>query len=154
MDAQIDTDARELVMVREFAAPISLMFKVWTQPEHMARWWGCPAVDSVKVTADLRVGGKYRAVMQLSDGNVHRVTGAYREIVEPDRISFTWAWEDADGNPGHETLVTVTLRAKGDKTEMTLRHAIFETAEACNLHHEGWSTSFERLDGNILIYRN
>ncbi len=146
MDGQTDTQSRVLTMTRSFDAPVPLLFKVWTQPEHMARWWGCAGSTVESAVADLRVGGTYRVVMRLEDGAMHRVTGVYREIDAPNRLSFTWAWEDDDGDLGHETVVTVSFEAAGAKTLMHFRQAIFETAEMCMLHNQGWTASFERLD--------
>lgn len=146
MDAQIDAAARELVMHRTFAAPVSLMFKMWTRPEHMARWWGCAGSNMVSAKNDLRVGGQYRVEMTVPpDGAMHIITGAYLEIAEPRTISFTWAWEDPAGNLGHQTEVTVTLEEVAEGTLMTLHQLVFETPEMCNLHREGWTASFERL---------
>lgn len=137
---------RVLVITRLLDAPPSLVFKVWTEPEHIARWWGCGQTQAATVSkCDLRPGGAWRVVMRLADGGEHRVCGVYREIVAPERLAFTWAWEDADGNLGHETLVTLTFAERGSKTEMTLRHAVFETTEMRDLHGEGWTVSLDRL---------
>ncbi|MGH6661147.1 MAG: SRPBCC domain-containing protein [Rhodospirillales bacterium] len=135
-----------LVITRQFDAPRALVFKMWTEPAHLVRWWGCPRNKAATVTEhDLRPGGRWRVVMRLEDGTDHRVAGTFREVSPPERLVFTWANEDADGNRGHETLVTVTLAEKGRKTEMTLHHAVFETTEARDLHGEGWTASLDRL---------
>jgi len=135
-----------LVITRLFDAPRALVFKMWTDPAHMVRWWGCPRNKAATVTEhDLRPGGRWRVVMRLEDGTDHRVAGAFREVSPPERLAFTWAWEDAAGNRGHETVVTVTLAERGRKTEMTLHHAVFESTEARDLHGEGWTASLDRL---------
>jgi uncharacterized protein YndB with AHSA1/START domain len=66
--------------------------------------------------------------------------------VEPERLAFTWAWEDADGQPGHETLVTVSFAEQGDKTRLIVHQAIFESDTARDLHHQGWSEALGRLE--------
>src|SRR3546814_1903640 len=74
--------------------------------------------------------------------------GVYREIVEPEKIVFTWTWIDEEGHPGHETLVTVTLEEVGKdgaQTKLTLHHAVFESVTARDAHNGGWTECFERL---------
>lgn len=136
---------RALVITRLFDAPRSLVFKMWTEAEHVARWFGCEGSTMVSFKRDLRPGGEYRLHMRSADGCNQPVGGVYREIAPPDRLAFTWIREDADGNPGHETLVTITFAERGARTEMTLRHAVFETTEMRDLHGKGWTVCFDRL---------
>lgn len=140
---------RVLTLTRVFDAPRSLVFKMWTQPEHLVRWLGGPSTKSVTCKLDPRPGGAWHVVMCLDDGTDHRVSGVYREVVPPERLSFTWAWEEADGAHSHETLVTVTFAEHGAQTKLTLRQEVFESAEMCNRHRIGWSTSLERLAGAL-----
>lgn len=143
---------RTLVLTRTFDAPRALVFKVWTQPEHLVRWWGCPKTKTASFKGDFRPGGAYRVVMRLEDGTDHVVTGVFKEVTEPARLSFTWGWEDADGKRGHETLVTVIFTEKGakkEKTELSLHHAIFESVEMRDQHGWGWTASLDRLAGVV-----
>ena len=78
--------------------------------------------------------------MRAPDGSEHRKRGVYREIVEPERLVFTYASEDADGNPGHETLVTVTFADVGGQTKLTLHQGVFESVVARNAHEGGWTS--------------
>ncbi|HYZ42722.1 MAG TPA: SRPBCC domain-containing protein [Stellaceae bacterium] len=71
--------------------------------------------------------------------------GVYREVVELERLVFTFAWEDAEGKPGHETLVTVTFAEHGTKTKLTLHQGVFETVAACDSHQSGWASTLERF---------
>ena len=75
-----------LELKRVFAAPKALLFKVWTQPEHMVRWWGCADATKNEIQTDLRPGGAFSVRMELADGTIHRIWGEYREIAEPDRL--------------------------------------------------------------------
>jgi uncharacterized protein YndB with AHSA1/START domain len=143
MDGQTETASRELEITRIFDAPRSLLFKVWTEPEHMARWWGCNYMVTNKVTNDLRAGGAFRSEMTLEDGALHIVVGKYLEISAPERLSFTWGWEG--GAMGTETVVTLTFKEQGDKTVMTFHQSLFDTADLCTAHNEGWNASFNRL---------
>lgn len=136
---------RELTLTRLVDAPRLLVFRVWTQPEHLVRWWGPGGFTLPSCKLDLRPGGAYRFHMRGPDGVDHWLEGAYREIQEPERLSFTWAWRDSDGNLGPETLVTVTLEEAGRKTRLTLHQAVFESVTARDLHEGGWTACLDRL---------
>ena len=141
----LDRPETTLLLTRVFDAPRALVFRLWTEPEHIARWWGCAQTEEVSFTSDLRVGGAFTAEMQLEGGDVHRIWGVYCKIEEPERLVFTWAWENTNGFSGQETLVTITLADLGGKTELTLRHESFEAAEDRDAHGEGWRASLDRL---------
>ncbi|OWY60908.1 hypothetical protein B7486_66650 [cyanobacterium TDX16] len=64
---------------------------------------------------------------------------------DPERLVFTFAWEDENNRPKHETLVTVTFEEQDNKTLMTFQQAIFESTESRNAHNTGWSECFDRL---------
>jgi uncharacterized protein YndB with AHSA1/START domain len=136
---------RELVIARVLDAPRSLVFKVWTRPEHMVRWLGPKNFTAPSCTIDLRAGGAWRACIRSAEGTEHWMQGVYREIVEPEHLVFTFAWEDG-GEPGHQTLVTVTFADHGGKTLLTFHQAPFESVESRDSHHGGWSESFDRLE--------
>jgi len=143
--AAANTAERELVITRVFDAPRRLVFKAWTQPEHAARWWGPQGFTTISCEMDVRPGGAWWRRMRSPEGTEHRKRGIYREIVEPERLVFTYATEDAAGNSGHETLVTVTFADLGGKTRLTLRQAAFETADARDAHEGGWTGCLERF---------
>ena len=145
MDANISTAERELVVTRVIDTPRRLVFKAWTQPEHVARWWGPKGFTTVHCEMDIRVGGRYRCAMRSPNGTDYWKVGVYREIIEPERIVFTFAWEDANGKPGHELLTTVTLAEEGTKTRLTLRQSRFDTTEARDSHEDGWTSCLERF---------
>jgi uncharacterized protein YndB with AHSA1/START domain len=136
---------RVLVLTRVLDAPRALVFKVWTQPEHLVRWWGPTGFTLPVCRAEFRPGGAYRYVMRSAEGTEHRLVGVFREIVPPERLVFTFAWEDADGNLGPETLVTLTFADEGAKTRLTLHQAVFESVTARDLHGEGWNEALDSL---------
>ena len=136
---------RELMLTRVFDAPRTLVFKAWIEPEHLAHWSGPRGFTVPHSTMDLRPGGAYRSCLRAPDGTEHWVQGTYREIVEPERLVFTHAWEDENGKPGLETLVTVTFAEQGGRTTMQFHQATFETKASRDGHADGWSSSFERL---------
>jgi uncharacterized protein YndB with AHSA1/START domain len=73
------------------------------------------------------------------------VKGVYREIVEPERLVFTYAHDNQDGTVVHETLVMVTFAEQRGKTKLTLRQAIFESVKERDSHRGGWNSSLDRL---------
>lgn len=144
-DAAATTAERELLITRVLDAPRRLVFKAWTEPERAARWWGPQGFTTLSCQMDVRPGGAFRVSMRSPAGTVRCKRGVYREIVEPERLVFTFAWEDADGNPGHQTLVTVSFAEHGGKTELRLHQALFETTTARDAHQLGWTSCLQRF---------
>src|SRR5262249_49815119 len=118
---------RELTVTRLIDAPRPLVFRTWTQPEHIARWWGPQGFTTISCEMDIRVGGAYRFGMSSPDGSERWKRGVYREIVEPQRLVFTFAWEEPDGTRGPELLTTVTFADEDGKTRLTLHQSGFAT---------------------------
>jgi uncharacterized protein YndB with AHSA1/START domain len=141
-----EPEDRVLVITRLLDAPRALVFKVWSQPEHLVHWWGPKGFTAPSCEMDLRPGGAWRACIRSPEGTEHRMQGSYREIVEPERLVFTFAWEDDEGEPGHQTLVTVTFAEQDGKTRLTFHQATFESDESRDSHHGGWSECFDRLE--------
>jgi uncharacterized protein YndB with AHSA1/START domain len=136
---------RDLVITRVFAAPRDLVFRAWTEPDCAARWWGPQGFTTLSCEMDVRPCGAYRRCMRSPEGAVYCTRGVYRQIVPPERLVFTYAWEDAEGRPGHETLVTVTFAEHDGKTKLTLHQAMFDTVESRDAHQGGWTSCFERF---------
>lgn len=135
----------ELLLTRVFEAPRALVFKVWTEPAHLVRWWGPAGFTTPSCQMDVRPGGPFRICMRSPDGRDHWLRGVYREITPPERLVCTWAWEDEEGAAGHETVVTITLDEHGAGTRLTLHQAVFEAVSARDAHDEGWSECLDRL---------
>jgi uncharacterized protein YndB with AHSA1/START domain len=145
-NAVTETADRELLISRIFDAPRDLVFKAWTEPEHMVKWFGPQGFTSTVLRSELRPGGSYRVKMQEPNGSDHFLQGVYQEIVVPARLVSTFAWADAAGNQIRpETILTLTLEELGTKTKLTLHQAVFESVTACDEHRSGWTSSFERL---------
>ncbi|HXN13193.1 MAG TPA: SRPBCC domain-containing protein [Candidatus Acidoferrales bacterium] len=136
---------RTLVVERIFDAPRSLVFSAWIEPQHLLRWFGPRGFTVPSYTLDPRPGGSWRVCMVSPDGVEHWVRGSFREILEPERLAFTWAHENADGALGHETLITITFADLGGKTGLKLRQETFESVEARNEHRTGWTSAIECL---------
>jgi len=135
----------ELVITRILDAPRELVFKAWTEPDRVIRWWGPRGFTTAHYELDFRPDGAYRVCMRSPEGTEHWQRGVCREVVEPERLVFTFAWEDSEGTPGHETVVTVTLAEFGAKTKLTLHQVVFETVTARDLHQGGWASALECL---------
>ncbi len=129
---------------RTFKAPRKKVFRAWTDPEELKKWWGPEGYDTPSAEVDLRVGGKYRLGMRkLPDGEIFYLSGIYREVRPPERLVYTWRWE---AQPEHgETLVSVEFREVGDSTEVVLTHERFPTEKARDDHNRGWSGCLDRL---------
>ena len=136
---------RDLVITRVFDAPRDLVFRAWTEPDRAARWWGPQGFTTLSCEMDVRPCGAYRRCMRSPEGAVYCTRGVYRQIMPLERLVFTYAWEDAEGRPGHETLVTVTFAEHGGKTKLTLHQAMFDTVESRDAHQGGWTSCFERF---------
>jgi uncharacterized protein YndB with AHSA1/START domain len=145
--ARASDESLVLVMTRTFDAPRERVFDAWLDPEQASRWMGPRGVRAKADRLEPKVGGRYRIVMQLDSGQTPTVGGVYREIRRPERLVFTWAWEGAHpGGAGeHDTVVTLTFRDVGGKTEMTMRHEGFVNADERDSHTHGWNGSFDKL---------
>jgi uncharacterized protein YndB with AHSA1/START domain len=151
---EVVADPQDLVLVltRVLEAPRALVFKVWSEPEHLVRWWGPTGFTLPSCKIEFHPGGAFHCLMLSPEGSEHRMHGVYREIVAPEKISFSWTWVDAEGQPGPETLVTVTLEEAGKdgaQTKLTLHHAVFESITARDAHNGGWTQCLERLGAYV-----
>jgi uncharacterized protein YndB with AHSA1/START domain len=138
-------DQRELVITRTFDAPRRLVFAAWTDPKHIAEWWGPRAYPGTHIEMDVRPGGAWRnCLTSVETGQELWQGGVFLEVVPPERLVFTFAWEE-EGERGLETVVTVTFVERGRKTLMTMRQAPFVTESSRSGHSEGWNSTFDRL---------
>ncbi len=142
---------RDLVITRIFDAPRELVFKTWTDPAHVALWWGPKGFTNPVCELDVRPGGAIHIDMRGPDGVVYPMGGAFHEIVEPERLVFTSsAFEDEEGIPQLVVLNTVTFTQLGGKTKLTLHAVVVKStprvATALDGMKEGWTQSLERLE--------
>jgi uncharacterized protein YndB with AHSA1/START domain len=142
-------EEQELVLTRVFDGPRELVFKVWTDPKHVAQWWGPKGFTNPVCELDLRPGGAILIHMRGPDGTVYPMTGVYQEVVRPERLVFTSGALDADGNPLFEVLTTVTFTEESGKTKQILKARVIKrTAQAAPYlagMEAGWTQSLERL---------
>jgi uncharacterized protein YndB with AHSA1/START domain len=141
---------RDLVINRIFEAPRELVFKAWTDPKHMARWWGPKDFTNPVCEIDPRPGGKILIHMHGPDGAIHPMTGVFQEVVRFERLVFTsLAFENKNGDFGLEVLNTVTFSEFNGKTILSLTAKITrytpEVAQAIAGMNQGWNQSLDRL---------
>ncbi len=111
----------QILITREFAAPKHLVYKAWTTPELVKRWWNAKRGEVTIAEIDLRVGGEWRYVMVTDDGLEVAFHGEYREIVPNERIVSTEVYEGAPaGAAGEGTLNTLTLTEADGRTALTI----------------------------------
>src|SRR5207248_4207987 len=112
------TSETEIVMTRLFDAPRELVFEAHTSCDHMAHWWGPRRYELSSCDIDFRPGGAWRIVQRGEDGTEFGFHGEFREIVPPERITWTFEFE---GAPGHISVDTVTFEEEDGKTRLTAR---------------------------------
>lgn len=138
-----------LRMRRVFDAPRALLWRAWSRPEILIRWMGPADWPAFSVTSDFRVGGAWRIGLKSpATGETLWQGGAYREIVEPERLVFTFKWDEGheDGAPV-DTLVTVVLTEAADgRTAMDFTQAGLKSARSRDAHQHGWASTLDRLE--------
>jgi uncharacterized protein YndB with AHSA1/START domain len=154
-----------LIITRVFNSPPAMVWRAWTDPEHVMRWWGPKNFTSPECKIDLQVEGKYLFVMRSPDGRDYYSTGRYLEIDPISKIVCTDSFADEKGNivPATyygmdddtplELLITLIFEDQDGKTKMIMRHDGFPEGEHRKMAEIGWSESFDKL-AEILISSN
>jgi uncharacterized protein YndB with AHSA1/START domain len=144
MEAAKIEERPSLVITRNFPVAREKVWAAWTDPEALKKWWG-PADEPVSVLElELRVGGRFHVVFGGPHGRANEVLGVCKQVVAPERLSFTWTWPRT--TPDRESLVTLTLRSVAGGTELTLSHERFFDEVARSGHEQGWLGSLARLE--------
>ena len=157
--SQSDTEQMHtLVIERVFDAPRERLWKAWTDPEEVKKWWGPKDFTAPSIQTDLRVGGTNLWAMESPDGQVYWSTGTYREIVPLERIVVTDSFADENGNvvPGShygmpddfplEMEITITFEDAGEgRTKLTIRHTGMPATEVGQQAEGGWNESLDKL---------
>jgi uncharacterized protein YndB with AHSA1/START domain len=131
-----------LTIVRRIKAPPAKVYAAFTQPEHIARWWGPDGGPVLHAEADVRVGGRYRVVFRTLDGEQHETLGVYREVEPGRRLAFTFQWVSF---PERQSLVTVDFSAAPEGTELTVLHEHFHDELVRLSHRDGWNGTLDKL---------
>jgi uncharacterized protein YndB with AHSA1/START domain len=148
---------QELVITRVFNAPREFVWKAWTDPKCVLRWWGLKDFMAQVCIIDFRVGGVYLYNMHSFFGDDFWNTGVFREIVPLERIVYTDSFSDEmgkvvpasyygmKGDRPLELQVTVTFEEQDGKTKFTLRYAGIPAGESRNWAETGWNETLDKL---------
>jgi uncharacterized protein YndB with AHSA1/START domain len=123
---------QEFVVKRVFTTSRALLFQVFTQPEHLKRWWAPQPYTIATCTIDLRPGGIWHYSIRSPEGQEHWARSVYREIVPPEKLVYTSTFADEHANPIEgvpEHLTTIIFTEEGGKTKATA-HIQFTSAAA------------------------
>ena len=132
----------DVVIAREFEAPIALVFDVLTKPEHVSRWFAPRGCEMKECSIDLRVGGNYHFVFVTEDGIEMSFRGTYLEVEPPTRTVETWVFE---GRPGGDAIESQDLHEAHGVTTLTVKLA-FSDAAGRPTRFEGMQESFDRIE--------
>jgi uncharacterized protein YndB with AHSA1/START domain len=147
-----EIDATTLRLERTYQASPEEVFDAWTNPEVLRRWWAAGEDWRTPVAeVDLRVGGRYRLSMEdPATGAQHTVGGEYREVSRPQRLVYSWCWEQQDTSSqpdtaDHVSTVSVEFHAEGQSTTVVLVHSGLPSPTSREQHGHGWSACLENL---------
>jgi uncharacterized protein YndB with AHSA1/START domain len=138
---------REFVISREFAAPREAVFRAWTDPERLKKWWGPKGFSVLACTVDLRPGGVFHYSIRSPEGQVIWGKWVFREVDPPVRLVFVSAFSDEQGGTTRHpfvpewpetTLSTLTLTESAGGTTVTLRGGPVNATEAERRTFESW----------------
>jgi uncharacterized protein YndB with AHSA1/START domain len=143
-------EERQVEVSRTFDAPLELLWKAWTEPEHFMKWYGPKGFTAPTCEIDLREGGHHLWSMLSPDGRQMYFTGSYKEVALMERLVFTDSMSDAEGNvmgmgEGMPEFmdVTVTFVHADGKTTVTVSHVGYgASAEHAGM---GWEQAFDKL---------
>ncbi len=122
ISATAESSQWDLVLTRTFDAPRELVSRAWTDPKHVAGWWGPNGFTNPVCEVDARVGGEMRIHMRAPNGVVYPMKGVFEEIDEPENLVFIGSALDENGNSMFDVLNTVTF-----KTELTLQARVVKS---------------------------
>ena len=148
-----DTADRELVITRLLNAPRELVFKVWTDPKHVAQWWGPNGFTNTIHEMEVKPGGVWRLTMHGPDGVDYPNKIVFRKVVRPELLVYF----HGDDNDPEQFEVTVNFVQKGQKTELTMR-GVFRTKEELDVvvkkhgAREGQTQHMNRLEAYLASF--
>ncbi len=133
-----------LSLARSYSVGPEKVWRAWTDPQAIKRWWGPGGSDPVSLAQlDVRVGGRLRIVFGGAEGRDHECAGIYREVVPNRKLVFTWTWPNS--TPERESLVTIEFKAAGGGTELVFLHEQLFDETVRDNHRRGWSESLAKL---------
>jgi len=144
-----DYAGKEFILTRECAAPRELVFRAWTDPKHLAQWWGPKGFTNPVCQWDARPGQPIYVVMRAPNGVDFPMGGGFLEVVPPERLVFTSGALDDKNQLLFEFLHTVTFIEKNGRTTLTIRSRVTKTTARAGRYiggfEAGMTQSLERL---------
>jgi uncharacterized protein YndB with AHSA1/START domain len=128
----------EVVIARVFDAPRQLVWRAWTDPKHLAQWWGPAGFTNPVCNLDVRLGGMIHIIMRGPNGVDYPMAGSYREVVAPEKLVYTSGALDQMGKMMFELLHTVTFVERAGRTTLTVRSQIIQTTEGADRYTNGY----------------
>ncbi len=138
----------KLTIRRTFAAPRARVFEAWTNVE-MFRQWIVPDGRLTDVRWDPQEGATFRIAMIVSSGEEWAVGGTFSEVRAPERLAFTFRWEEDDPADERDTFITVELLDRQQHTEMIFTHEGLRDEASSENHRGGWTSWFDSLDRRL-----
>ena len=142
------SDGLTLEMKRVLPAAPSVVFAAFSDPNELAKWWGPAGFSIPSLEFDPRVGESYRIEMQPPEGDAFYLTGEFRVVDPPTRLSYTFRWEEPDPDDV-ETVVDLSFRDFGESTEVVFTQGLFKTEARRALHRDGWTDSIDKLEARL-----
>ncbi len=134
-----------LEMTRVLAGARAAVYAAFTDPAELTKWWGPEGFAVPSLDFRPRLGRSYRIEMEPAESPSFFLTGEFRAVDPPARLSYTFAWEPPDPDDV-ETLVALSFRDLGGSTEVALRQGPFKTEARRTLHRAGWGESLDKLE--------
>ena len=135
-----------LTIRRRFKASPERVYRAWTDPAQIARWFGPGGIAVLEAKFEARAGGQYMIHARAPEGGDHHVSGTVREIIPNSKVVYTWAWQST---PERQSLVTVEFKPDGDGTLLVLTHEQFFDEGARDRHNMGWNAALDKLDAYL-----
>jgi uncharacterized protein YndB with AHSA1/START domain len=131
-----------LEITRYLDAPPERVFDAWLKREEWQAWIGPEGLNCDVPLLEPRIGGRYLITMRLPGGVEIPVGGVFKTIDAPNTLVFTWG---RDGDPSRQSLITITLRASGSGTELSLRQEGLPDVTSRDSHTTGWNSTLNKL---------
>ena len=141
------TTPPQLHLSRDVPATPDRVFRAWTSPDQIVRWWGGGGVTCPTAEVDLRPGGLYRIANAMPDGNLTWISGTFEVVDRPSRLVYTWSVEPPDGSPapGEPSVVEVEFQAIDGGTRLTINQTRIPSLDARQLFEAGWNGCLDGL---------
>ncbi|HEY3189449.1 MAG TPA: SRPBCC domain-containing protein [Solirubrobacteraceae bacterium] len=133
---------------RIIEAPRAEVFRAWTDPDELRRWWGPGEYATRHAEIDLRPGGDYLLVIQAAEGDPMHLAGTFHEVVAPERLVYSWRWVRGWSDPA-ESIVSVEFEDLGERTRVVLVHGGLDASPDADGYRMGWESGLDKLAATV-----